>query len=455
MTQEEFQNRYIYDPQRDCLGRGGFGSVYRAHDTLRGRDVAIKISEVSQENLRLKHEVEIAQSLPEHRNIAHYEQCYTLSSFSGVFDVAVMQYYEAGSLEQILQTDKLDLGQRIEILTQLLDGIVYLHSHNIIHRDLKPQNILVDKYRGKITIKITDFGISKQMEDINRSLVSNSLVGVGTLSYASPEQLAERSIRRNTDLWSFGVIAFRMMTGELPFTCGSFSPKSEQGRSELMRQINGGNLPASIANVPSPWRELIERCITVDNKKRPQSAEECIALLVSNAEHNGDDETHFEDVIIPKKPEKPEQPKKSIEHHEPIQPKEPQINTSNPFAVRDKFDKAVRIAYVILAIIMFIGQCNYMYDLSKGVYGSVTDTYFIFYITDWALCVFTYMLVPYLTFKVRRTAIYGHILALYIGIIHSDAGDSVIFLVGILMILVSIAALIKGFIVKLQTFNKR
>lgn len=449
MTQEEFQNRYIYDPQRDCLGRGGFGSVYRAHDTLRGRDVAIKISEVSQENLRLKHEVEIAKSLPEHRNIAHYEQCYTLSSFSGVFDVAVMQYYEAGSLEQILQNKRLDIDQRIDILTQLLDGIAYLHSHNIIHRDLKPQNILVDMYRGKITIKITDFGISKQMEDINRSLVSNSLVGVGTLSYASPEQLAERSIRRNTDLWSFGIIAFRMMTGELPFTCGNFSPKSEQGRSELMRQINGGNLPASIANVPSPWRELIERCITVDNKKRPQSAEECIALLVSNAEHNGDDETHFEDVIIP---EKPEQPKKSIEHHEPIQPKEPQINTSNPFAVRDKFDKAVRIAYVILAIIMFHGECNYLYDL----YDSVTDTsYFIFYIPEWALCVCTYMLVPYLTFKVRRTAIYGHILALYIGIIHSDAEDSVIFLVGILMILVSIAALIKGFIVKLQTFNKR
>ena len=279
MTQAEFQERYSFDLNRDCLGRGGFGAVYRAHDTLRGRDVAIKIAEVKDEHIRLKKEVDIAKSIPEHRNIAFYEDCHTIYMPTGYYDIAIMQYYEAGSLEQILQHEQLNLEQRCDILLQTLNGIDFLHSHDIIHRDLKPQNILVDRYKEKLTIKITDFGISKHLDGGENSFVSNSIVGAGTLSYASPEQLAERSIRRNTDLWSFGVLAFRILTGTLPFTTGNYSPSSEQGRGEIMRQITSGTLPPTIANVPQPWRRVIEECLNTDNNQRVQSAKECLEHL--------------------------------------------------------------------------------------------------------------------------------------------------------------------------------
>lgn len=282
MTQAEFQERYVYDPSSDCLGRGGFGAVYRAHDTLRGREVAIKVSEVRDERFRLKHEVDIAKSLPEHRNIAHYEECHTISTLSGAFDFAIMQYYKAGSLEHLLTHESLTVEQRYDILRQLLEGIAFLHSHNIIHRDLKPQNILIDKYRGKITLKITDFGISKHLNDNANSVVTNSLMGVGTLSYASPEQLSSKNIRHNTDLWSFGVLAFRVLTNTLPFTSGQYTADSEDGRNEIIRQIKTGVLPSAIYSISEPWCDIIKRCLTTDNTLRIQTAKECISLLDGN-----------------------------------------------------------------------------------------------------------------------------------------------------------------------------
>ncbi len=282
MTQAEFQERYLYDPNSDCLGRGGFGAVYRAHDTLRGREVAIKVSEVRDERFRLKHEVDIAKSLPEHRNIAHYEECHTISTLSGTYDFAIMQYYKAGSLEHLLTHKPLTIEQRYDILRQLLEGISFLHSHNIIHRDLKPQNILIDKYHGKITLKITDFGISKHLDDNANSVVTNSLMGVGTLSYASPEQLSSKNIRHNTDLWSFGVLAFRVLTNTLPFTSGQYIADSEDGRNEIIRQIKTGVLPSAIYSISEPWRDIIKRCLTTDNTLRIQTAKECISLLDGN-----------------------------------------------------------------------------------------------------------------------------------------------------------------------------
>lgn len=280
-TSQEFYSRYTYNPDKDCIGQGGFGKVYRGRDIIRDRDVAIKVSVVgnNNSNIRLQNEVAMANNMPLHKNIAYYEKCYTLNTPIGVCDFAVMQYYKDGSLENLITHEKLTIEERYNILIQILRGIGFLHKHDIIHRDIKPQNILIARYNGEITPKITDFGISKHVDNINKSIVSNSIVGAGTIAYAAPEQLAERELKKNCDLWSFGVIAYRMLTGKLPFNYGNFSPTSEDGREELNRQKRSGVIPADINSIEEPWQQLIRACLVVDYKNRIQSAEEALSIL--------------------------------------------------------------------------------------------------------------------------------------------------------------------------------
>lgn len=160
-----------------------------------------------------------------------------------------------------------------------MDGIEFLHNNGIIHRDLKPQNILIVNRNGKYVPKITDFGISKKL-DVNKSSVfTNSLAGAGTLSYASPEQLCGQTIKKNSDLWSFGVIAYWVLLGKLPFNTGNVTVTSEAGRIELFKQITKGEIPELISQLNSPWNELVKQCLIVNNAKRITNATECSLLL--------------------------------------------------------------------------------------------------------------------------------------------------------------------------------
>ncbi len=279
MTQQEFSKRYVYDASTDELGGGGFAHVYKAWDNEEECFVALKIQPVDSRypDLRLKNEVDRAASL-RHPNIARYKACYTFSTFDGNKDIAVMSYYEHGSLDKLLCSQRLTDAEREDILKQILAGIDYLHSQGIIHRDLKPQNILVLHHGGRYVPKITDFGISKQLADGESSAVHNSILG-GTYSYASPEQLKETTIRKNTDLWSFGVIAYQMFAGVLPFNCGTFSPTSQEGRQEQFRQMTSGVLPEALNNIPEPWQTLIRECLVVDNTQRLTHVADCMAII--------------------------------------------------------------------------------------------------------------------------------------------------------------------------------
>jgi uncharacterized protein (TIGR02145 family) len=281
MTQEEFHKRYQYSPTKDCLGEGGFAKVFKAYDTHLNKWVAIKMAEVKSglEHVRLNHEVEIVNKLPTHPNIARYEECYTFSSFTGEYDFAVLQYYESGNLQQLLETKQLPEQQKDSILLQILAGIEFLHNQGIIHRDLKPQNILIVNRNGEYIPKITDFGISKKLDTNKSSVFTNSLVGVGTLAYASPEHLRGQTIKKNTDLWSFGVIVCWIFTGKLPFTSGNQAVTSEAGRIELFKQISGGDVFALIQQLPSVWSELVKQCIVVDNEKRINNASNCLNII--------------------------------------------------------------------------------------------------------------------------------------------------------------------------------
>jgi len=296
MTQQEFQQRYRYDTEKDLIGEGGFSKVYKAFDTLHGVDVAIKIAIVNpeKESMRLKREVEIMCSLPVHPNIAHYEKdCYTFSLFTGTFDFSILHYYEEGNLLQLLKRVSLSPEKKHFILTQLLEGIRFLHENKIIHRDLKPQNVLILKSGNDYIPKISDFGISKELEADKSKLFSNSLMGAGTLSYASPEQLKETGIRKNSDLWSFGVIAYQLFTGKLPFVPNK-SSTDLSGQHDLLQQIRLGVLPKDILSVPEPWQTIIRQCLIPDPAKRIKHCSDCEKIL-SDYQKEKEEEEKFDE----------------------------------------------------------------------------------------------------------------------------------------------------------------
>lgn len=282
MSEIDFKKRYSYNPKDDKLGEGGFGSVFKAYDNFRDRSVALKIAKVNPEfeSVRLSKEVEMVTRLDIHPNIAYYEECYTFMQSDGEYDFGILQYYEEGNLLQVLRKGNLTSEQKYSILKQLLDGLQFLHNNGIIHRDLKPQNILIVKRGDEYIPKITDFGISKKLDIDKSSFFSNSLMGAGTLNYSSPEQLKSNKIKKNTDLWSFGIIAFQVLTNKLPFNTGDHVATSELGRQELIRQINNGIIDNSINNIVEPWQTIIRKCLVTDPNLRLTNAEACFALLM-------------------------------------------------------------------------------------------------------------------------------------------------------------------------------
>ena len=299
MTEQQFIERYTYDAATDLLGEGGFGKVYRAYDNYEHEYVAIKMQDVNPQHpeLRLRNEFDKVQQHV-HRYIARYKDCYTLKSYRGETDIAIMKYYEAGGLDKLMVAGKLNRDMCFTMLENILEGIAFLHSNGIIHRDLKPQNILIVEHAGKYAPLITDFGISKQLAEGESSAVSNSVLG-GTRAYASPEQLKESTIRKNTDLWSFGVIAYQMLAGELPFNSGTFSPTSEEGRQEQFRQMMSGVLPEKLRSIPEPWQRLIRECLVVDATKRLAHAEDCLEMVKSEVmEEQSKFETQLDEVIV-------------------------------------------------------------------------------------------------------------------------------------------------------------
>jgi serine/threonine protein kinase len=278
MTYEEFLQRYKFDQQdqQALLGAGGFGSVYKAFDSIQKRYVAIKVAEVKHEKFNLLYEKRIVDELDTHENIARYGNCFRFQFMPVRYDFAILTYYEEGNLADVLTKYALSLAQKHEILKGIVSGVGHLHEHHIIHRDMKPQNVLMERKNNRWVPKLTDFGLSKLSES-NTSAMENSSIGL-SIAYASPEQIRNHEIRPNCDLWSVGVIGYQMFVGELPFEAPR-NMSQESWNIQVSQQIVKGELPEKISLVPEPYRTLIKKCFVTDNVKRVQRASELLTLL--------------------------------------------------------------------------------------------------------------------------------------------------------------------------------
>jgi serine/threonine protein kinase len=256
--------RYVIDCE---LGRGGMGVVYKAHDTERNIDVAIKTIPPE-----LAHHPEFLQRFQqEARALMRLHHPHIVSLIDLLQDQGnhymVLEYVDGPSLSQLLAKGPLPPERASEIALQVAGALSYSHAHNIVHRDIKTSNILLTK---EGLVKVTDFGIARILDATLGTLTGKVF---GTARYASPEQVKGLKVDHRSDLYSLGVVLYEMLAGRPPFLGTD---------DELMEQhIRAEPVPPSRLNeqVPAFLETVTLRCLEKDRDSRYQRAEDLAANL--------------------------------------------------------------------------------------------------------------------------------------------------------------------------------
>lgn len=203
-------NRYQI---RDKLGEGGMGIVFRGEDRRTGRDVAIKvlkpqaIAENPDRLERFRREAEALREI-DHPNIVKILDTIQERNLYYI----IMEYMEAGSLRGLLNKLKwMSLQRALNMSLDLSDALVRTHRLKIIHRDIKPSNVLLDEDG---TPHLTDFGAAHFSDE---SMLTEPGSIIGTYHYMPPEILRGEAADARSDIWSFGVMLYEMVTGYRPF----------------------------------------------------------------------------------------------------------------------------------------------------------------------------------------------------------------------------------------------
>lgn len=198
------------------IGQGGMAIVYKGVQSSLNRAVAIKVlppqfAATPELLARFEREADIVAKLA-HSNIV---QVIDRGRQDNLLYI-VMEYVEGDSLDKIIHPGGLPISQVIDYATQICDGLDYAHKAGIVHRDLKPSNILVDKRTDRV--KIADFGIAAlETNDGALATLTVDRSAIGTMNYMSPEQRMDaHRVTSSTDIFSFGVILYEMITGKLP-----------------------------------------------------------------------------------------------------------------------------------------------------------------------------------------------------------------------------------------------
>jgi molecular chaperone DnaK len=272
------------------IGRGGMGIVYEVEDTLVGGSVAIK--RLLPELATRKELVEVfkREGANAMRFTSESPRFVTMRHVGtdpgGLY--LVMDYISDPTLRIILSSkskSRLSLHDAVVIMNELASAVADLHRFGYIHRDLKPENIFVYTDGRETRVRLVDFGLTK----VDAQSTLSSMRGAGTSGYASPEQRKGLITGVTADLYSFGVIAFEMLTGELP---------------EL-----GDSIDDYVDSVPKPLVELITSCLSARIERRPKDAQELSKQLakifgdrVSQNEPRGKSDAAKQEAVVVNKP---------------------------------------------------------------------------------------------------------------------------------------------------------
>ena len=252
------------------IGRGGMASVFRAHDPEHDRDVAVKVvpsyrpdDQAFVERFSQKAKAVFAL---DHPNIIKFHDFGEDKGFSYI----VMDYVTGGTLEDRL-ANSLPLLDVLELVTPLADALDYGHAQGIVHRDLKPTNVLLTEDRRPI---LSDYGLARMLELSAHLTRSNTIMG--TPEYMSPEQAMGRTADRRSDLYSLGVMVYKMLLGRTPF-------RADAPLETLMAHVHEAvPSPSSIdPNVETRLEAVLLKALAKNPDERYQSAGEMVQDLAS------------------------------------------------------------------------------------------------------------------------------------------------------------------------------
>jgi serine/threonine-protein kinase len=200
------------------IGRGGFGVVYRAHDPVMRRDVAVKVlTAVSDPTLlaRFRSEAGATGNLW-HKNII---TVYDYGECDGQ-PFLVMELLEGRTLQEAIRGGPpLSLFEKVSVLFQVAEGLRFAHEQGVVHRDVKPSNVML-LHDG--CAKILDFGIARYLDSARSRHTTPGFI-LGTIEYMSPDQLQGVDADPLTDIFSFGVTAYELLSGHQPFRADTIS----------------------------------------------------------------------------------------------------------------------------------------------------------------------------------------------------------------------------------------
>jgi len=245
------------------IASGGMGEVYRAHDAVLARDVALKVLHPQLAGDRgfvdrFRREARAAAIL-NHPNVVGV---YDWGSTDGTYFM-VMEYVQGTNLRTVLgEYARLEPGQVAEICLQVLAALDHAHGHGIVHRDVKPENILIARDG---TVKVADFGLARAYADSYVSQAEGTVTG--TVQYLAPEQILGEAADPRTDLYALGVVMFELLTGRPPF--------GGETSLSIAYQHLSGRVPAPSAAVPTASPALdgvVLHATEKERAERPPSA---------------------------------------------------------------------------------------------------------------------------------------------------------------------------------------
>lgn len=269
---------------------GGMSFVYLATDIILNREVVVKMIKADpldkeKSVRRFQREVESTIQLS-HPNIVSVLDV----DETDEYHILVTEVVHGVNLkEHILKNSPLDIDEVIRIAMMTLRGIEHAHDRGIIHRDIKPQNILLDT-NGRV--KITDFGIAKALSE-TRMTETNQVIG--SVQYISPEQAKGQNTDERTDIYSFGVMLFELLTGRLPYEAETAVSVALKHISEPFPNIS------EYRDIPVGLKNIIMKCTEKEPVNRYRYADDVLSALV-----------YYKDVSEPYEPVKKEEQEKTM-----------------------------------------------------------------------------------------------------------------------------------------------